>query len=588
MFFPPLFYIKSFLSKAKKVVIVCITLYIVFQLFMFFWNKNTGVVVPDRTARLQSQVDKVIHDPQLNKSEEGKLYISLYKLYTCSLTGQACSENKPATQEDIQNSLTGQLSNMLTFPLRHPPASGVEWAYTGLQSVGFIPQSYAAEGIGYAALAPFRPVWLVFRNLIFLLMVLIIVIIGFMVMFRAKINPQTVITVESALPKIAITLVIITFSYAIAGFLIDIMYISMGLLIGLFNSGTHIGFNPSEILNNALYGSSGGLIGTLFNNKIDGLAVAMYDIIPQEIVGIVNSIVGTYLINFALLGLGKLSFWQKLLHANSAGEASGIKGIISALKGSQFLSHFSSNVGKGGMPIISLIGMLVVVVLGGTAFLNLLAPWLTQAVIWIILMLSLLFIFFRLFFLFISVYVQILLLIIFSPVILAFEVIPGRAAFSGWIKSLLLHLSTFPIFLVLILTAQTIINQPSGITLWKPPYTYGFEGDAFNTIIALALVYMAPEFIKMFKEMTGVKPMASNLNLGAFFGGATAAIGGGIGMATTFHSLKSTFLGTELLDAQGNPKFVGGLLPKGMRERIPFIQGSHGEKDQGTTGGGQG
>jgi hypothetical protein len=53
-------------------------------------------------------------------------------------------------------------------------------------------------------------------------------------MFRVKISPQAVITVQSALPKVVITLILITFSYAIAGFLVDLMYVVIGIISFLF------------------------------------------------------------------------------------------------------------------------------------------------------------------------------------------------------------------------------------------------------------------------------------------------------------------------------------------------------------------
>jgi len=55
-------------------------------------------------------------------------------------------------------------------------------------------------------------------------------------MFRVKISPQTIITVQSALPKIIIALILISFSYAIAGLAIDIMYVVMGLLSTLITT----------------------------------------------------------------------------------------------------------------------------------------------------------------------------------------------------------------------------------------------------------------------------------------------------------------------------------------------------------------
>jgi len=65
--------------------------------------------------------------------------------------------------------------------------------------------------------------WKAIRNLAYLFFVVILVAIGFMVMFRYKINPQTVITVQSSLPKIVVGLLLITFSYPIGALAINLI-----------------------------------------------------------------------------------------------------------------------------------------------------------------------------------------------------------------------------------------------------------------------------------------------------------------------------------------------------------------------------
>ncbi len=576
MFLPPLFYLKSAWSKFKKIAIVCIVFFAIIQLFLYFWFKNDLQSQTDLKTQTRTTIYKTINDPELKKTEEGQLYIGLYRSYMCGMIGEACTNNPSDAQYHVQNSFAGQVSKLLTFPYQHPPASGMGAVYASLQHAGFVPQTYAAEGIGFASIAPFRPLWLITRNFIFLIMVLVIVAMGFMIMFRTKINPQTVITVENALPKIALALLIITFSYAIAGFLIDLMYILMGLIVGLFSTEPRLGFKASDILNQAFYGESGGLLGAMFNNNIGGLATAIYDVIPDQITGVINSLVAGFGLQFGLVIFGASgNLIGSLIHPNGGFKPKNLnikalfEGIKSSLKGVSFLKRFAEETQDGGMPVISLIAALIIVVLGG-AISNTLAPFLTQAIIWLILMFSLLFIFFRIFFMFLSVYVQILLLIIFAPAILALEVLPGRSAFASWLKSLTLHLSTFPIFLLLVLASKAVMSTPADVTLWKPPFTYGFESNAFKTIIAMALLYMSPEFIKMFKEMTGVKPMSSALNLGAFFSGATAAVGGGLGLASQVQSLRVMWLGYGQAHEGGLQgtfgKLLGGIANRGGKK----------------------
>lgn len=87
-----------------------------------------------------------------------------------------------------------------------------------------------AQGFGFGAASPVLLLQRTVRDVTYFLLVLASIIMAFMIMFRTKIAPQVVITVQSALPRIFITLILITFSYAIAGFLIDLMYVVIGLV----------------------------------------------------------------------------------------------------------------------------------------------------------------------------------------------------------------------------------------------------------------------------------------------------------------------------------------------------------------------
>jgi hypothetical protein len=64
--------------------------------------------------------------------------------------------------------------------------------------------------------------------------VIALVIIGFMVMLRRRLDPKTVVTATNSLPRFAIALVLIVFSFAIAGLFIDFIFISVGLVRSYF------------------------------------------------------------------------------------------------------------------------------------------------------------------------------------------------------------------------------------------------------------------------------------------------------------------------------------------------------------------
>jgi hypothetical protein len=112
------------------------------------------------------------------------------------------------------------------------PLSGISYVKEKLQTFNLVPVAHAqAIGFGFnTALKPIQDMWKTFRDVAFGLFVIVAIVFAFMIMFRVKLSPQTVISVQSALPKIVVSLILVTFSYAIAGFLVDLMYVVIGLL----------------------------------------------------------------------------------------------------------------------------------------------------------------------------------------------------------------------------------------------------------------------------------------------------------------------------------------------------------------------
>lgn len=91
-------------------------------------------------------------------------------------------------------------------------------------------KAQSTNGYGFQAASSIQGLWQISRDISYILLILVVIAFAFMIMFRVKISPQAVITVQSALPKVVIALILITFSYAIAGFLIDLMYVVIGLI----------------------------------------------------------------------------------------------------------------------------------------------------------------------------------------------------------------------------------------------------------------------------------------------------------------------------------------------------------------------
>ena len=130
----------------------------------------------------------------------------------------------------------GTTSNYVASVLTTPSASGVYYAHTILDDVG-IKTAYAQGGFFNDGFSVILNIWKVVRNLVFALLAVAFVIFGLMIMFRFKVSPQAVMTVEAALPRLIAVMLFITFSYAIAGFLYDLMFVINGVIVNIFQDG---------------------------------------------------------------------------------------------------------------------------------------------------------------------------------------------------------------------------------------------------------------------------------------------------------------------------------------------------------------
>jgi hypothetical protein len=158
------------------------------------------------------------------------------ELENCVNNLKPVQPDKDSSTLHLQSSILG-LASLGDLLLSIKPASGIKYVYQKAASLKIVPEAYAQEGFGFSSLAPVQKIWQVTRNMSYSLLILVILAMAFMIMFRVKISPQTIITVQSALPKIIGILLLITFSYAIAGFVIDLSYLVIGIIAAFAKNG---------------------------------------------------------------------------------------------------------------------------------------------------------------------------------------------------------------------------------------------------------------------------------------------------------------------------------------------------------------
>jgi len=185
----------------------------------------------------------------------------------------------------------GTTTNLIAYLYQKPAASSVEY-FADLGSRLKIVKPTYAQGIGFESLSPIKGLWTKFRNVAYLIITLVLVFIGFAIMFRLKINPQTVVSIQTALPKIIIALILVTFSYAIAGLIIDFMYLALSFLSAIFAPKQELLYNANVF----------GFVETFFGGfGFPGSTAGAGETIGQAIKGLVSDL------GWVLPGIGTLA-----------------------------------------------------------------------------------------------------------------------------------------------------------------------------------------------------------------------------------------------------------------------------------------
>ncbi len=68
------------------------------------------------------------------------------------------------------------------------------------------------------------------RNIAYLFFVIVMIVAGFMIMFRKNLPGQVVVSIGNSIPRIVISLILVTFSFAIVGLMLDIGRIGMSVV----------------------------------------------------------------------------------------------------------------------------------------------------------------------------------------------------------------------------------------------------------------------------------------------------------------------------------------------------------------------
>lgn len=284
-----------------------ILLSLLFASFAFF-SLVTIVKAQADTKQLQQEFESAASDDRTNYQQtmfNSTLFVT-HSLNT--LMGGCVGQDCP---QGVADGAVRGLSKAVAMTF-HQPADTRSYIADLLQDMNIAQPAYA-QGVGFASLTPLLDIWKIFRNIAYVFFVIIFLIIGFAIMFRQNLGGQAAVTVQQALPRIIVALLMVTFSYAIAGLLIDLMYISMFFLVAVFSSSASLSsvLGGMEILSDNIFGvyariitsnfagSSGAVISQLVEEMLSGSG-GLGDFLAGVAAGIAG-VLGTLIIFFAIL-----------------------------------------------------------------------------------------------------------------------------------------------------------------------------------------------------------------------------------------------------------------------------------------------
>lgn len=411
--------------------------------------------------------------------------------------------NIPITPAN-NNGLVGQVGSLIGLAYQSPPVSFTNYladVRRNIEKHGIVKPAYAqGTGFGFQNLLPILPIWRAFRNVAYFIFILVFVLYGFMIMFRMKINAQNVANFQSAIPKIVLTLILITFAYAIAGFMIDLMFVVFNLILSVFQTSGLI--NSTDNLFVKAGSGQGGLIPSL----ILSLGVS-FTYVPSALINVLINLPG----------------WASVL-----------------------IDIFLTVSGLG-------------------------------LILRIIIVIAILYSYIKLIFKLFEAYITVIIQVIFSPLILLQDVLPGSDAFGGWLRNIIANLSVFPVTMIMFLLSFIFMVQPllkfasiipglggvsesvygvknltdtgagfampllnNGLITSGIPYVGGGQvaAEGILAVIGFFIILMASKYVDMVKDALKVPPFKYGTALGEALqfgwkptGGA--ALGFGVSAAKT-------------------------------------------------------
>lgn len=424
--------------------------------------------------------------------------------------------------------------------LYQPPAHMSDYTNYLAQGFGLVPKTYA-QATGFQSLQPLIGVWSVFRNVTYIFFVLAFVIIGILIMLRVKIDPRTVMSIQNSIPRLVMGILMITFSYAIAGFLIDIMWAVTYTTIGIMSDAVkatdhsgeyqesqaaqHIQDYPFGFFNHVFVGQTAGIgiMGTFefSRNVADGVGILFRSLTGSGNVGsdLKNAInVPSYL---SVGNFGRDDTTDKEDSSCGWNPICGVGKLVGSV--------VSGVVGN-------LVSAVFHVLFG-------IISWVVALLAFLVILIAVIVTLFRIWFTLLRAYIVILLAIVWAPFWILMGMVPGSGInFAQWLRHTTAHLVLFPVTIIMFLMARVFIQA------FEPAFLHGNPGEIFlpplignanmpealGPLIAFAVLMYVPHILNIVRDALKTAPGKYANATGQGFGAGAGVLKGGVGAGMAY------------------------------------------------------
>lgn len=379
--------------------------------------------------------------------------------YQLQKDAQGAIQSVPVlSQVNLGGGALGAATSLIGALYMNPPVRTADYLASVGQGLGLVKEAHAQGvfGSGQAVLNPVLALWQVSRNIAYLAMIIIFVIIGLMVMFRQRINPQTVITAQAALPGLVIGLVLITFSYFFAALLTDVAFLGTNI-VGAYFSAAQPGSSPKLAQN-----ISGDSVGTIFSKYVGMITSGDISKVINEVLHSMDGGVQNWIRGLA----GIMGFQAGASIGGAAGGAAGPL-ICNALFGPAAAA--TAGFAAAFLPFCASLALPLGQVIFGSVLGLITFGWPGETfglILYFVAIAILIYTLFKLLFRLINSFLTIIFLTITAPFHFLIASLPGRQEVAtGWILNMLCNVLAFPaVFAVFYFVAY----------IWGPNTTPGY------------------------------------------------------------------------------------------------------------------